>query len=116
MASAVVARAERRSSARLRPNSEGLDVVCRIRPGHPAYVRNLSARGALLETRRRLPPGGTIELQWEAEGRRDVSRARVVRCEVAVVLPDSIVYVGAVRFERELGLLSHACQAWSTDL
>ena len=102
MASALAATGERRVHARWRSAALGRAVACRIRPGHAADVIDLSERGALLETGRRLSPGGMIELQWEADGRRDVTRARVLRCEVAVVRHDTIVYRGAVRFERAL--------------
>lgn len=63
---------------------------------------NLSESGALLQTRCRLAPGGVVELHWGAGGRREVTRAHVVRCAVAVVHADTILYRGAVRFEREL--------------
>jgi hypothetical protein len=112
MASAVVATAERRSSIRLRPIEDAPALVCRIRPGHAADILDLSERGALLEARRRLLPGSVIELQWEADGRRDVTRARVLRCEVAIVMHDTIVFRAAVGFERDLPLVPAAGRAW----
>jgi hypothetical protein len=102
MATVVAAVAERRARARLSCAEATPAVLCRIRPGHPADVLDLSSGGALLETRRRLSPGSVIDIQWEADGRRHLTRAQVMRCEVAAVLPDTIVYRAAVRFERDL--------------
>lgn len=102
MAPAVAAVAERRARARLSCAGTAPAILCRIRPGHPADVLDLSGCGALLETRRRLSPGSVIELQWQADGRRHLTRAEVLRCEVAAVLADTIVYRGAVRFEHDL--------------
>jgi hypothetical protein len=102
MAPAVVPIAERRARVRLSFAGTGAAILCRIRPGHPADIVDLSGGGALLETRRRLSPGSVIELQWQADGGRHLTRAEVLRCEVAAVLPDTIVYRGAVRFECDL--------------
>jgi hypothetical protein len=63
---------------------------------------NVSAAGALLDTARRLAPGGTVDLQWEEPGGRQLARGQVLRCEVVVVRCDAMLYRAAVRFERLL--------------
>lgn len=113
MAPAVAGIAERRARARVSCAGTPPGILCRIRPGHPADVLDISGCGALLETRRRLSPGTVIELQWQADGRRHLTRAEVLRCEVAAVLPDAIVYRGAVRFEHDLAFaLERGDAAW----
>jgi len=77
----------------------------RIRPGHVARVINLSAEGALIETTRRLVPGGIADLQLEAGELRHATRVRVARSEVSRVLPDAMCFCCALIFELRLAWL-----------
>ena len=78
----------------------------RVRPGHVVRVMNLSAGGALIETARRLVPGGIADLQLESGEWRHSTRARVVRSYVSRVFPDAMLFHSAVTFERMLPWLS----------
>jgi len=98
-------RGERRRHARI--NDDRMSGICgRIRPGHVARVMNLSAEGALIETTRRLVPGGIADLQLEAGELRHTTRVRVTRSEVSRVLPDAICFCCAVTFDLRLVWLS----------
>ena len=93
---------ERRRARRL-PLEALPDALCgRIRPGHPVRVLDMSSCGVLIETSRRLPPGMIVELHLELPERRHTMRAQVVRCYVGVVLPQALVFRGALDFERPL--------------
>jgi len=82
--------------------------VCgRIRPGHVARVMNLSATGALIETARRLVPGGVADLHLESGELRHETRVRVVRSYVSRVLPDAMCFRCAVTFDRTVPWLSN---------
>ena len=63
---------------------------------------NLSQHGALVETRERLPPGRTVELQLEAAGARHATRAQVVRCYVSAIAKDAVMFRGALAFDRPM--------------
>jgi len=90
-----------------RVDDERVSGVCgRIRPGHVARVMNLSTEGALIETARRLVPGGVADLHLESAELRHATRVRVVRSYVIRVLPDAIVFRCAVTFERMVPWLS----------
>ncbi len=80
----------------------GADTILevRVRPGREAVVINISPDGALIETTHRLLPGTAVELQLDSAGRRIFIRGRVLRCCVACVRPASLVYRGAIAFER----------------
>ena len=97
--------ADRRRHPRL--DDEGVSGICgRIRPGHTVRVMNLSTGGALIETARRLVPGGVADLHLESGELRHATRVRVVRSYVIRVLPDAIVFRCAVTFERMVPWLS----------
>ena len=90
-----------------RVDDERVSGVCgRIRPGHVARVMNLSTEGALIETARRLVPGGVAELHLESGELRHTTRVRVVRSYVSRVLPDAMLFCSAVTFERMVPWLS----------
>jgi len=99
---------DRRGSARLIPPEWPIDLSARIRPGHGVRVMNLSPRGALVESRQRLAPGRTVELQLEAAGARHATRARVVRCYVSAVAADIVMFRGALAFERPVPWLGRS--------
>ena len=91
----------------LRVDDERVRAVCgRIRPGHDARVMNLSEGGALIETERRLVPGGVADLQLESGELRHTTRVRVVRSYVSRVRPDAMLFRTAVTFERTVPWLS----------
>ena len=99
------AHADRRRHPRV--DDERVGAVCsRVRPGHDARVMNLSEGGALIETERRLAPGGVADLQLEAGELRHATRVRVVRSYVSRVLPDAMLFRTAVAFERAVPWLS----------
>lgn len=100
MAADLAASGERRAYVRFSPSRAATPIACRIRPGHLTEVVNLSDAGALLDTRRRLTPGGSVDLQWEHGTTRLSVRAQVLRCSVVLVTADTITYRGAVRFDR----------------
>jgi hypothetical protein len=96
---------ERRRHPRIDDNR--VSGICgRIRPGHVARVMNLSAEGALIETARRLVPGGIADLHLEAGELRHATRVRVARSEVSRVLPDAMCFCCAVTFDVRLAWLS----------
>ena len=72
----------------------------RIRPGHQVRILQLSPAGVLVETDRRLPPGAVVEWSVETNAGRHVTRALVVRCYVCAVGPNTLVFRGALEFER----------------
>ena len=71
-----------------------------VRPGHRAWLVNISAGGALLDTRHRLLPGANVELVVERNHYRANVRGRVLRSAVTRLHPSSIWYRGAVGFDR----------------
>lgn len=104
MASALIRVDERRTCTRWRSPDDRRRIICRIRPGHDALVVNLSDSGVLVDTRRRLVPGGVVDVQIEVGGRRAVARAVVLRSIVATVMVDDVVYRGALRFESPVAV------------
>ena len=93
---------DRRRSPRIATAGEHRIARARVRPGHEASVLNASTHGALIETACRLLPGRTLELQLERSGQRSTVRGRVLRSKVVRVLPSSLVYQGAIGFEKPL--------------
>lgn len=82
-----------------------LDVSCRIRPGHAARVVNISRGGLLVALHCRLAPGALVELHLDAGGRRILTQAAVVRCCVAELRSDLVLYHGGLRFDTEIAWL-----------
>ena len=95
---------DRRDSIRWRSLDAPHRMTCRIRPGHDALIVNLSANGVLVDTHRRLVPGGLVDVQIDAGGRRAVARALVLRSAVSVLLADDVTYWGALRFDRPVAV------------
>ena len=86
---------ERRREARV----AGRGVRARVRPGHHLVVLDVSAGGALVEAACQLRPGSRIEVHLETEDRRDLIAARVTRCAVAAIDPQTgITYRAALCF------------------
>lgn len=77
-----------RSDAANLPN----ETTARIRPGHQVRLIDVSARGVLIESHRRLLPGIMVELLVESARGPSRTRARVVRVYVSEVLRDALVY------------------------
>lgn len=97
---------ERRQTRRRQSFAEHGIVSARVRPGIDASVVDVSAAGALLETRHRLLPGSSVEISFAQDMRWPAVRGRVVRCAVAHVGPDRMHYRGAILFDRRLPWLS----------
>jgi hypothetical protein len=92
--------ADRRRSPRHHRVEEHGILSTRVRPGHRAMLINISATGALIETHHRLLPGTNVDLHVERNNYRASVRGRVVRCTVVRVRPSSILYRGAIGFDR----------------
>jgi hypothetical protein len=97
---------ERRQARRRQSVAEHGIVSVRVRPGIDAALVDVSAAGALLETRHRLLPGTSIDVYFARHSRVPVVRGRVVRCAVAHVGPDRLSYRGAILFDRRLSWLT----------
>jgi hypothetical protein len=93
---------ERRRTVRRRRIEEHGIKDARVRPGTDAVVIDVSAGGALIETRHRMLPGAAIELQLASGSGRVAVRGSVVRCSVARVRAGGIWYRGAIAFDRHL--------------
>jgi len=92
---------ERRSTSRYGAAAAGF-FQARIRPGHMAALLDVSARGALIETGRRLLPDTSVEICMETSSRRATLRGRVLRCAVAGVRPNAVHYRAAIHFDSYL--------------
>lgn len=93
---------ERRRARRFHHADEHGILFARVRPGLDAWVVNVSAGGALIETRHRLLPGSIVELAVQTVDRRASTRGMVIRCWVTRVQAVAIWYRGAVDFERQI--------------
>ena len=93
---------ERRRARRRRAVEEHGIAAVRIRPGHDAVIVDVSTDGVLIETLYRLLPGATVDLQFDFFAGRITIRGRVLRSAVAALMPWSVVYRGAILFERAL--------------
>jgi hypothetical protein len=83
------------------PRRRTTDVRARMRPGHHLVVIDVSAGGALVEAGRPLRPGSQVEVQMESVDRRGRVAARVVRCTVAAIHPESgVTYQAALSFNE----------------
>lgn len=97
---------DRRTAQRhCEPEAHGI-LLARVRPGHAAWIVDVSSVGALVETRRRLLPGTSIELSVQTADRQASLRGRVVRCSVVRVQATTIWYRGAVDFDRPVSWLN----------
>jgi hypothetical protein len=91
---------ERRRHRRRRPEEWPYAVFGRIRPGHQVRIIDLSVSGALIESARRLSPGGWAELHLESGDHRHTTRAAIVRCSVSDVHADAIIFRSALALEH----------------
>jgi hypothetical protein len=97
---------ERRHAPRHRAVAEHGIRGARVRPGYDVAIVDVSARGALVETTRRLLPGALIDLQLEFGDGVKIVRGRVLRSAVSAVQPGALLYRAAVLFDRVLPCLS----------
>ncbi len=74
-------------------------IAALVRPGQWAIVIDLSPSGALIAGRRPLRPGAVVDVYFESDGRRAAARATVVRCSVAAMDADRVVYHAGLAFE-----------------
>ena len=75
-----------------------------LRPGHAVTLVNLACTGALVHSPRPLRPGRSVHIQI-AGGPRVVRIAGLVlRCGVAGISADGVVYVGALKFDTPCDL------------
>jgi hypothetical protein len=102
MTPAIMPVVERRAAPRSDKADLPDDLCGRVRPGHAIRVIDLSLRGALVESSRRLLPGSRVEVLLECCEFRHVTRARVVRCYVGVLLPHAVRFRAAIEFDRDL--------------
>jgi hypothetical protein len=75
-----------------------------VRPGNPIALVNLALGGALVHSTRPLRPGARIHMH--ITGGTHVVRAagHVLRCGVARLSADGVVYVGALKFDNHCSL------------
>ena len=106
--------ADRRTARRLYDPEEHGILLARVRPGHPAWIVDVSAAGALVETHHRLLPGTSIGLSVQTSDRRAALRGRVVRCSVVRVEATMIWYWGAVDFDWPISWLNRESPARAT--
>jgi hypothetical protein len=98
---------DRRQSERwAHPDDHGI-VSLRVRSGYAAVIVNVSAGGALIETASRLLPGAPVDLHIEAQQRRTIWRGHVLRCAVATLRANSVIYCAAIVFDRVLPWFSN---------
>ena len=71
-----------------------------LRPGRAVSLVNLSVGGALVESPRPLRPGSSVHLQVTTGARAIGLTARVLRCAVAVIDADGVLYRGALMFDQ----------------
>lgn len=66
---------------------------------------DVSAGGALLEAEVQMRPGASLSLEIATTNEQPaIVPMRVIRCELAAIRPDALVYRGAVEFSRPLDL------------
>jgi len=93
---------ERRGYRRYRAVEEHAIISARVRPGHEVALIDVSAKGVLIETDRRLLPGATIDLTLATAGDHVAVRGRVLRSSVARLRADGVAYRGAIGLDRHL--------------
>jgi hypothetical protein len=98
---------ERRATPRVIPVEDSGIERARLRPGRTAWVIDLSAGGALLETDWRLLPGTRVDLQLGDPAPVFKVTGRILRCHVALLDRERIRYRGALVFEAPLALGEH---------
>jgi hypothetical protein len=70
-----------------------------VRPGQWVVLIDMSASGALIAGRRPLRPGARVEVHLHRDGHRSALWANVIRCSVAAMDAQRIVYHAALNFE-----------------
>jgi hypothetical protein len=75
-----------------------------LRPGNAVTLVNLATTGALVHSVRPLRPGTAIHVQIVGGPRIVRLAGLVLRCGVAVISADGIVYVGALKFDTPCDL------------
>jgi hypothetical protein len=91
----------RKASRRIPLTGEPISRV-RLRTGHEMTVVDVAHGGVLVEGQVRLLPGTHIEAHVVTRSGRLLIRSRVVRCSVAALQPDGILYRGALAFDRHV--------------
>lgn len=91
---------DRRRAGRRPPDVAGWSGDAVLRPGLIVRIVNIGPFGALVESRARLQPGRTAELQLMAVDteQKEVVAGRIERCQVIGLKPLS--FRGAIAFER----------------
>ena len=90
---------ERRKTQRRIPLAGEAISRVRLRTGHEMTVVDVAHDGVLLEGHVRLLPGTHIDAHVVTRAGRLLIRSRVVRCWVAALQPDGILYRGALAFD-----------------
>jgi len=90
---------ERRCTARMRPHDTPWHRLALLRPGQEVVLLDLSAGGALVESRSRMNPGARTELRLFGAERCHV-RGQIGRCRVSHL--DPVRYEGAIVFDERL--------------
>jgi hypothetical protein len=93
---------EHRKAPRRVPLSEEPISRVRLRIGCDMTVVDVSSSGVLLEGHMRLLPGTHVDAHVVTREGRTLVRSRVVRCWVAALHPDSVLYRGALAFDRHV--------------
>lgn len=102
MASALTlrdTRIERRNFERFPMDGWFADLVVRVRPGLPVDVREVSARGCVIDTNRSLLPGARVELAVTSNFGRRLVRGRVMRCHVGHISASVVRFAAALQFD-----------------
>ena len=114
---------DRRRAGRRRCLEEHGIVAARVRPGQEVRLLDVSAGGALVESRHRLLPGGCVELHLDTPHHRVAVRGRILRSQVSRLSAATIWYEGAIAFDGNLswytdeetsGYLVHTGNGWSS--
>jgi hypothetical protein len=75
-----------------------------LRPGNAVTLVNLATNGALVHSTRPLRPGTPIHVQILGGPRIVRIAGLVLRCGVAVISADGVLYVGALKFDTPCDL------------
>ena len=75
-----------------------------LRPGNAVTLVNLACTGALVHSPRPLRPGRSVHIQIAGGPRVVRISGLVLRCGVAGISADGVVYVGALKFDTPCDL------------
>lgn len=99
---------ERRSARRLTRSELASDIRLTIPSASEVLMINISETGALVETTRRLSPGGAADLFVRLNGCRHALRATTVRSTLhTITFKSGVVYRTALQFDKRLPLEAH---------